>query len=269
MLSARDNQGQRLPASVLETWLDLRALAWGQATSEPLDFGDLKIWLGKSRSTICGHLAMLREHFGQRYEVHQEKLVVYFEDGGEAPDARVQESGLVQNAGPDPQAVAPESPQNKASPDSRTLDQKAGLPSLKESLVKDSVVKNKRKRGVQKAGLQESGLDTPVGEGGRAPAVEAFRAVCNRYPDRAVWPLIEKTVGAEPANLERWQATARGWIAAGYSKVNVAGMLDWYRQGRTRNESRNNGSKRPSTSSSEPDGPLTEAQRIARRLSSG
>jgi hypothetical protein len=85
MLTARDKKGRRLPAGALETWQDLRALAWGKTQTDPLDFGDLKDWLGKSRSTICGHLAELRERFGQRWEVHEEKLTVYFDDEGDTP----------------------------------------------------------------------------------------------------------------------------------------------------------------------------------------
>lgn len=64
-------------------------------------------------------------------------------------------------------------------------------------------------------------------------AVAAFRGIANRFPDKAVWPQITAAVGEKPDDLDRWKRTVEGWIAAGHYKLNVGGMLDWYRQGRT------------------------------------
>lgn len=64
-------------------------------------------------------------------------------------------------------------------------------------------------------------------------AVSVFRSIARRYPDKAVWPQITAAVGESPDSLDRWGRTIEGWIAAGFYKLNVGGMLDWYAQGRT------------------------------------
>lgn len=107
-------------------------------------------------------------------------------------------------------------------PDLPDIPEKQELPTLSLSKPKS---KNTAGEGrSQKTGMEK--LPVPA-------AVQAFRSIANRYPDKAVWPQISAAVGDDPASLDRWQKTIQGWIAAGFYKLNVGGMLDWYGQGRT------------------------------------
>lgn len=85
--------------------------------------------------------------------------------------------------------------------------------------------------------LQKSGESKKLESG--PPAVEVFREVTRLYPDKSLFEMIEQGVGGQSENLERWGATVRGWLAAGYSKKNIAGMLDWFKHGRTTREHTN------------------------------
>lgn len=221
MLVARDKTGQRLPASVLETWLDLRALAWGAQQTPLLDFADLRPMLGKGRSTICGHLATLRDWFGQRWEVSHEHLIVYFDDAGDdsATAGRVQESGLVQKAGP---AVAPELPENKQSPESRTLD--SG--SLKDSVVIESSSINNKGRGVQKAGPARK-AKRESDPRSRSAAIQAVLSVAGIYPSLDVYDPIIAALGDQPA-LERLRSCWTAWRLKGFRPTNFAWVTEWY-----------------------------------------
>lgn len=225
MLTARDAKGQRFPASALETWLDLRALAWGQQQTESLDFGELKGLLGKGRSTVLGHLALLRDWFGQRWVVRSNKLTVYFDDAGEPAD-RVQESGSVQKAGPAP---VQETPENKASPESRTLDSV-----LKELNTRDSS-ELKEGEAVQKPGLQSRNLDSAqrrrlADPRSKSAAIQACRKLTNRYPDLTLYDRILAAIGDTPDEA-RLAACRTEWIERGLNPNSWKWATEWYVSG--------------------------------------
>lgn len=60
-------------------------------------------------------------------------------------------------------------------------------------------------------------------------AVQAYRDVTNRFPNKATWPLIAE-VGELEADLERWKNTIIAWIACSWNPSNVGGMLDYFRK---------------------------------------
>lgn len=57
----------------------------------------------------------------------------------------------------------------------------------------------------------------------RPPAVDTYREIANRFPDKATWPLLEHI-----DNLEFWENVVRSYIACGWSKVNLKGMIGFY-----------------------------------------
>ncbi len=56
----RPNGRLRLTASLLQTWIQLRGLAWGRSETPPLHIDQLSSLLGKSPSAIYAHLTFLR-----------------------------------------------------------------------------------------------------------------------------------------------------------------------------------------------------------------
>lgn len=82
---------------------------------------------------------------------------------------------------------------------------------------------------------------SPNGDSGQKPpptknkdsppiSVLAYRSVANRFPDKATWPAIAEAVGDSEADLQFWKEVVIAWIAKGYKKVNVDGMLDWFKK---------------------------------------
>lgn len=91
-------------------------------------------------------------------------------------------------------------------------------------------------------------LSLPKGKGGKPPrtpkskksessptapeAVMVYRSVTNRYPDKSTWAEIAGTVGGEPADLDFWREVVKAYIRCGWNKLNIDGMLKFYRDRR-------------------------------------
>lgn len=60
-----------LPDTVRMTWMQLRALAWGQQETPPVSIGQLHQITGKSQSTLYGHMATLRDRDALRWRPAQ------------------------------------------------------------------------------------------------------------------------------------------------------------------------------------------------------
>jgi hypothetical protein len=87
-----------LSPTVIHTWIQLRALAWGQDETPQLSILQLSKLTGKSRSTIFGHLALLRQWGALRWRSSDEGtfIVSFPADTGEFyldGDFPIQESG--------------------------------------------------------------------------------------------------------------------------------------------------------------------------------
>lgn len=72
-------------------------------------------------------------------------------------------------------------------------------------------------------------------------AVNVYRSVARTWPDKATWGQIANTVGDDAARLKFWSEVVSGYIALGWYKRNVAGMLDWFSRGELPHLDRGNG----------------------------
>ncbi len=59
-------------------------------------------------------------------------------------------------------------------------------------------------------------------------AVARYRTIARMYPDKAIWPEINSVIGEDETNLAFWEKVMKAWIACGWSKRNVKGMMEWY-----------------------------------------
>lgn len=82
--------------------------------------------------------------------------------------------------------------------------------------------RSKKRRGV--ATHVRASLNAPP------PAIEVYKQVVERYPKRALWPGIEKTVGDAQADLEFWERVVKNYVACGWNQMNVSGMLDYFQR---------------------------------------
>lgn len=87
----------------------------------------------------------------------------------------------------------------------------------------------KRKERKRKEENDASQKDAPS----RHPAIEVYRTKALRYPDKASWPIVEANVGTDEASLKKWGETVTAYISCGWNKLNVSGMVDFYKRGET------------------------------------
>ncbi len=57
-------------------------------------------------------------------------------------------------------------------------------------------------------------------------AVEAYREIVKRYPDSALWPMIDEAVGED---VGRWREVVLHYVACGWNKQNVSNMLAFFK----------------------------------------
>jgi len=81
---------------------------------------------------------------------------------------------------------------------------------------------------------------------GLSPQCAVYKEATGYSPVKAVRADIDAAIPDNPEALENWYKVAHGWVLTGYSYKNVAGMLDWYAEGRVGRdkplEKRNGGS---------------------------
>lgn len=66
----------------------------------------------------------------------------------------------------------------------------------------------------------------------RTPAIRVYWKATGKTPREALAARIEATVPADDeAALELWGQVIVEWMARGYNRENISGMLDWYREG--------------------------------------
>jgi len=63
-------------------------------------------------------------------------------------------------------------------------------------------------------------------------AVARYRAATHLFPEKSLWDGIVQVIGDEPKDLDRWQKVCTAWVAMGWNKRNVKGMLQHYAENR-------------------------------------
>ena len=74
------------------------------------------------------------------------------------------------------------------------------------------------------------------------PSVRSYGDVTGQVC--ATWDIameIHKAVGLDPPALQKWEDTMHAWLKRGYSKRNITGLLDWYRDGIPEHKGNSNG----------------------------
>jgi len=60
--------------------------------------------------------------------------------------------------------------------------------------------------------------------------VKVYRGLAHLYPEKALWPEIDSTVGSKAEDLQLWHDVVYGYIGSGYHKRNVKTILEYYRR---------------------------------------
>lgn len=85
---------------------------------------------------------------------------------------------------------------------------------------------------------------------GLMPACAVYKSATGYRPEIGARGIIDKAIPNEYECLHNWYKVCQGWVLTGYNYRNVAGMLEWYAEGRVgrdkpQGESRNGGSSTP------------------------
>ena len=172
-----------LSPSVIHTWIQLRALAWGQEETPQLSIFQLSELTGKSRSTIFGHMALLRQWGALRWRSSETGTLIvtfpadtvefYLDGDFLAPESEILESKNLE----------------KLSPSLPSLINNFDLNDVEEREREEKDLDHSRSRPVQKFGkssitegeLQSKNPDKPVPHSLRGPR-DVLEGVENEAP---------------------------------------------------------------------------------------
>lgn len=70
----------------------------------------------------------------------------------------------------------------------------------------------------------------PSDERSKHPAIQAFRSLRGKYPNKDVWDLVISVLGAEP-DVIRLKRCWLAWRAKNFSSENLGWLVDWYVNG--------------------------------------
>ena len=115
----------------------------------------------------------------------------------------------------------------------------------------------------QKAQEQEGTWTVPVHHG-LSPACAVFKEATGYRPGTASRPVIDETIPNNEEALQAWFKTCQGWMLTYDNHKNVAGMLDWYAEGRVGRDKPNkaNGGASTGRSSGGGNGPVIAASTL-------
>lgn len=211
-----------LPAAILQTWVQLRGLAWGDSETPPLSMKQLIEITGKSQSCLYGHMTSLRVWGALRWRPSgRGTFIVSFE------------------ADPDPAAAAATATATARSPgsflqDSRNLE----APDLDPLTDRSSLINEEDlDRKFQDSGKVESrAMESrfPVSREGESrssirldPAADRYHEKTGIFANRSQRKLLTEQV----SDLRLWEDTLEHWLSHGWNPRNVAGQLQLYGRG--------------------------------------
>ena len=250
--------GMNLSPQVRDTWVLLRALAWGRQETPRLSLRQLTELTGKEQSTLYGHMAHLRDRGALRWRPAGEgTLIVSFPDFASSEADASQNSNILENASA-PSVEFSVDPTLNSNVSERSYSETLEKPSLNDSPDTNIDIEKELKR---EAPFQNPGIactgeafskqsplqdtqhlenaspqpDTgaPVRAGLRPTPIESpspldlYRTLSGLTPNKAQRLLIQDEV-SDPA---LWRLSLEHWLGHGWNPRNVNGMLDLYGRG--------------------------------------
>ena len=250
--------------TVIHTWIQLRGLAWGRDETPQISMLQLSELTGKSRSTIFGHMALLRSWGALRWRSSEMGTLIvtfpadtgeFFLDGDSLPS--LGESGIL-----DVQSNFPESENlEKLYPSLPSPINQLGINAVEErerenykldlsrgEFVQEPGHKSNKSdkpiphsiRGVQETGLQSNYSDSPVPNSIRgvqefglpsdldgADPIKIYRALTGIRPNKPQREQLKTLI--QDTNI--WYASVEHWQSHGWNPKNIAGILELYQRG--------------------------------------
>ena len=252
-----------LPPVLLQTWIQLRGLAWGKQVTPLLTLKEVAALIGKGQSTLYRHMTQLRHLAALSWRTTGSgSLIVSFSDQPQAStdynpapiitNSQNQESPLPPGDNPamflnsqNREVVNPASLNHLINPDVLMI------PVLEqENKGSDQVVRDESEAGGERECEGERGLSSsqdrePVslqtGKYSVTPASYKPSRLPSPVPDpvstyRSLAHLTPKAsqrriLNAQVTDLRLWQETLEHWLMHGWNPHNLTGMLELYGRG--------------------------------------
>jgi hypothetical protein len=204
--------------AALHTYAQLRGLAWGKHETPPISLNQLAEITGKSRSSLYGHMALLRSWGALRW--------------------RPSEAGTLIVSFSSAKGAAATAPAEIQSPESRNLEKPDHSPPQHDLELK---LEDREGNNCESSFLDSPSkkLDSQDGKRrgqvrGKAGAAEAFPTAANVYRRQtgiAPNPAQRALLANKVRDLKRWDATLGHWLAHGWNPRNIAGQIELYQRG--------------------------------------
>ena len=203
-----------LPAAILQTWVQLRGLAWGDTETPPISMKQLVEITGKSQSCLYGQMASLRLWGALRWRPSAKgTFIVSFE------------------AEPDPASA---NSTGDVLQDSRNLE----MPDLDPSIIQSSQMNEEDIEGkfqdsgnvesfAKKSGSPDSGGRKTRSSPERDPAARCYHQKMGIHPNSTQRQMLADQV----TDLALWETTLEHWLSHGWSPRNIVGQLQLYQRG--------------------------------------
>jgi len=203
-----------LSSHPLRTWIQLRGLAWGRSETPQLSMAQLQEMLAKSRSTIYGHMALLRSWGALRWRSSENgTLIISFPDGLPSPLAG-------------PESGEPEKP----APSSARIDHHNIRDIEIESPVPDSGLASFH---AHDPGGHTSG--SPPGSpnpAGSPPEIDSSPVAIYRNLAKIKPNQVQRTeILRQVADNNLWYRSVEHWLSHKWNPKNIPGILDMYKRG--------------------------------------
>jgi hypothetical protein len=241
---------RELSPTVIHTWIQLRGLAWGRDETSQLSMLELSDLTGKSRSTIYGHMVLLRKWGALRWRSSDKGTFIvafpadtgeFFLDGDPLPpqvDSESPESRNLEKLYP-----SPSSPINQL--DINAVEEREGeKPDQKINQLDLSQSSDFQKTGINSETsekFQISGKRVPFFRGA-CPAPIAGSPQCVE-DDADPIKIYKSLTGIRPNKPQReqlkaqihdtnlWYSSVEHWQSHGWNPKNIVGILELYQRG--------------------------------------
>jgi DNA-binding transcriptional ArsR family regulator len=211
-----------LPSSLLQTWSQLRGLAWGGTVTPDMRLSEIASILKKSPSTLYRHLSSLRNlDVLSWHTTATGSIIVSFDEH------KVIQPGYAKKP-PILNSQNRELPYPPSQPPEVYSDSHPS--SLKDSeLTHDIYPKDELLGGGERECEGERGglKSQNCANNDPSTAVSVYRQVAHLTPSPAQRRILERKV----RDLSLWERTLEHWIGHGWNPRNLAGMLDLYQRG--------------------------------------
>lgn len=238
----------RLPPVLLQTWIQLRGLAWGHHVTPCMTVPEMASILGKHHSTLYRHMSLLRNLGVLSWRATGSGTITVSFDPPECSPLP-----------PFGSAAGPPGAQGESPPvilDSQNREMASPLSSTAPDPSFGSVVLPVPQTGIPPSPLSSSAIENQQGgefEGGSAgqnlapaplpgavggppgssplppvpDAVDLYRSLVHLTPK----PFQRRLIRLRVADLPLWQSTLEHWVAHAWNPRNLPGLLDLYTRG--------------------------------------